>query len=107
MTPDEVERRLFAGAAPTILDVRSGWEYRLGHLPGARHLPFWAALFRSLPARRPGTPVIVYCGHGPRAWLARLALRARGVTGVALLDGHYARWRRQGRDVVGREHPLP
>lgn len=107
MTPDEVDGLLSGRPAPVLLDVRSSREYRQGHLPGAWHLPFWAALFGRLPVRPPGAPVIVYCGHGPRAWTARLALRVRGVTGVALLDGHFARWRRQGRDVVGPDRPSP
>ncbi len=32
-----------------IVDVRSALEYRRGHVPGAVHLPFWAAAFRPLP----------------------------------------------------------
>jgi rhodanese-related sulfurtransferase len=100
VTADEVQRRLAVQPAPVVLDVRSRREYRRGHLPGAHHLPFWAVSFRRLPLRDPALPVIVYCGHGPRAWMASLALRARGWTDVSLLEGHFVRWRRQGRRVV-------
>jgi rhodanese-related sulfurtransferase len=98
MTPAEAERHLAAGAL--VIDVRSAAEYRRGHLPGAIHVPFWAAAFRPLPAVEPGAPVLVYCGHGPRASMASVAFRARGLSHVCLLEGHFAEWRRQGRPVV-------
>jgi len=100
VTPAEAERHLAAGAV--VIDVRSAAEFRRGHLPGAVHLPFWAAPFRRLPKTDADAPVLVYCGHGPRARLAGAVLRARGVGRVCLLDGHYAEWRRQGRPVEGK-----
>lgn len=83
--------------APFILDVRSRREFAQGHLPGAVHLPFWTVLWRArrLPIPRAG-PVVVYCGHGPRAWLARWQLRLRGFRRVSSLAGHMAGWRRAG-----------
>jgi rhodanese-related sulfurtransferase len=86
-----------AGGAPAILDVRSRWEFTRGHVPGALHIPFWR-----LPARVSALPVsrersvVVYCGHGPRAWFAKAVLRSSGYTDVALLDGHMAGWRGAG-----------
>lgn len=77
-----------------VIDVRSASEFRRGHVPGAVHLPFWAAAFRPLPAS--SAPVVVYCGHGPRAWIARALLRWRGTANVCLLEGHMAGWRRAG-----------
>ena len=82
-----------------ILDVRSGFEYRRGHVPGAVHLPFWAAAFRPLPSPSRTTQVIVYGGHGPRAWIAQTLLRWRGAANVCLLEGHMAAWRRAGRPL--------
>jgi rhodanese-related sulfurtransferase len=92
--------RLCAAEPDTmILDVRSRFEYRRGHVPGAIHLPFWAAAFRPLPAPSPTTQVVVYCGHGPRAWIAQALLRWRGAANVCLLQGHMAGWRRAGRPL--------
>jgi rhodanese-related sulfurtransferase len=34
-------RRIESGAPPVILDVRSQAEFTRGHVPGARHVPFW------------------------------------------------------------------
>ena len=83
-----------------ILDVRSRREYDSGHVPGARHLPYWAVLTR---ASRLGlsrdTPLTVYCGHGPRAVIAKALLRLRGFRRVSLLAGHMRAWRKAGRPL--------
>jgi rhodanese-related sulfurtransferase len=90
-----LRQRIDAGTAPTVLDVRSRWEFARGHLPGAAHIPFWR-LFGGVPPLPGGDePIVVYCGHGPRAWIAWGLLRARGVAAVCL-DGHMAGWRRSG-----------
>ena len=51
-----------------ILDVRSAREYAAGHVPGAIHAPYWRLLLgRPALPRGSGEPLVVYCGHGPRA----------------------------------------
>ena len=96
MTVDELAGQCGAEAGALVIDVRSAFEFRRGHVPGAVHLPFWAVLF-SFPTSTPAAPVVLYCGHGPRAWIARAALRVRGVRQVYLLEGHMAGWRRAMR----------
>jgi rhodanese-related sulfurtransferase len=92
--PAELARRIEEGRAPAIVDVRSGVEYRAGHVPGAVHIPFWSAPWRGreVPAQ-PDDEVVVYCGHGPRAMMAAAALRRLGFTNVRLLRGHWAKWK--------------
>jgi rhodanese-related sulfurtransferase len=100
MTPQDLHERIAAGDAPAILDVRSRWEYRHGHVPGAAFIPFWAVPFLAwrVPAKREDT-LVVYCGHGPRAWMAGAALRKRGFQDIRYLDGHWAAWTRENRPV--------
>jgi rhodanese-related sulfurtransferase len=100
MTPRELHERISAGTAPAILDVRSRWEYRQGHVPGAVFIPFWAVPFLAwrVPAKRDDT-LLVYCGHGPRAWMAGAALRRRGFRDIQYLDGHWTGWKTDGRPV--------
>jgi rhodanese-related sulfurtransferase len=94
--PEELQRLIDRGEAPFILDVRSAREYRRGHLPGARHLPFWQLPWRTgelLPRDR---ETVLLCGHGPRAWLAGAALRRAGHRRIRTLRGHMRRWMRLG-----------
>jgi phage shock protein E len=102
MTADRISvaallARIEAGAPPVILDVRSGVEFANGHVPGARHIPFWRVSRRigelAIP---PDAELVVYCGHGPRAAVAGRALRRHGFTRITYLDGHFSRWRSAG-----------
>ena len=89
--------RIESGTAPVILDVRSRAEFAGGHVPGARHIPFWRISRRigelALPA---DAELVVYCGHGPRAVMAGSALRRRGFTRITFLEGHFSKWRSAG-----------
>ena len=96
-TPAQLLATLESGSAPLVLDVRSRWEFKRGHVPHAVHVPFWVMPARLRGARESrDVAVVVYCGHGPRAWFARAVLRWNGFRRVALLDGHMSRWKREG-----------
>jgi rhodanese-related sulfurtransferase len=93
----DLEQRIKSGTAPVIIDVRSAYEYRKGHIPGAIHMPFWQSFFLANDLTAPGDrPVVVYCQHGPRAVIARFALRQAGHTDVRYLDGHMSGWEHAG-----------
>ena len=97
ITADALLARIESGAAPVILDVRSRAEFANGHVPGARHMPFWRISRRSGELSLPhDTEVVVYCGHGPRAVMAAGALRRKGFTRITYLEGHFSRWRAAG-----------
>lgn len=95
MTPEELARAIASGHAPAILDVRSPAEFAAGHVPGAINIPFnqVAARAGEIPAAH-DTLLVVYCGHGPRAWMAARALRASGFRRLDYLKGHWARWKK-------------
>jgi len=97
VTPQALLAAIDAGTAPVIVDVRTRREYEAGHVPGAIHVPFYTLLVRQddVPGPRE-RPVVVYCEHGPRAGVARLALRMTGFTDVRYLDGHMAGWKQSG-----------
>jgi rhodanese-related sulfurtransferase len=100
VSPAELADRIATGTAPAILDVRSRWEFVRGHIKGSVHIPFWriSAHLHRIPATLE-EPIVIYCGHGPRAMWAALALRRYRFRRLALLSGHWARWTRDG-------HPL-
>jgi rhodanese-related sulfurtransferase/cyanate permease len=89
--------RIESNAAPTILDVRTAMEFASGHVPGAINIPFESVSSRAqeLPGSRQSL-LVVYCGHGPRAWMAGAALRKKGFTNVSYLAGHFSGWRGAG-----------
>jgi rhodanese-related sulfurtransferase len=97
----ELSALLSGDRRPIVLDVRSSAEYAAGHIQGAVHVPFWAVPWRSARLHAASNdPIVVYCGHGPRALFARSALRHLGFTRVACLAGHMSQWRREGRPEV-------
>jgi len=85
---------------PILVDVRTGLEFRRGHISGALHAPTWKILLRlvKLPADRE-TELVVTCEHGPRARIAKNLLNAYGYRNVVLLAGQMAGWRRSGRPL--------
>ena len=93
----DLAKKIKSKSAPVVLDVRSGFEFGVGHIPGAVHAPSWKILLRlaALPQDKE-TQVVVTCEHGPRAQLAKSLLGLRGYRNVDLLDGHMAGWRRAG-----------
>jgi rhodanese-related sulfurtransferase len=94
----ELSDRVARGERPHILDVRSKGEFDAGHIPGAVNIPFNE--IPSRPGDVPGKPddeIIVYCGHGPRAYLAGTSLGKDRQ--IVYLTGHFARWRAAGLRV--------
>jgi rhodanese-related sulfurtransferase len=97
VTAADLSSAIAAGTAPAILDVRSRAEFLRGHVPGAIHIPFWLIGRRiaSVPASA-DDPVVIYCGHGPRALIAGATLKARGFRRVVYLAGHMSGWSHAG-----------
>jgi rhodanese-related sulfurtransferase len=94
MTARQLLELLGSPDAPFVLDVRSRAEFEAGHVPGARHLPFEQTI-AGLPDAERDLPIVIYCGHGPRAWFAAAMLRLHGYSKVDLLEGHLSRWREE------------
>ena len=104
MTNHELAHLIRIGTPPAIIDVRSGREYRQGHIPGALHIPFWQTFTRAeeiaMPRHR---TVVVTCAHGPRAGIGKFALKRAGFRNVVYLDGHMSGWYKAGLPVVTGE----
>jgi rhodanese-related sulfurtransferase len=97
MTAAVLLSRIDAGTAPVVVDVRTRREFAQGHVPGALNHPLHSLLLH--PADLPAAldePVVVYCGHGPRARIAAVMMRRAGFRRIDLLDGHMAGWREGG-----------
>ena len=77
-----------------VVDVRTGFEYRGGHIRGAVGIPLHALPFHlnALKGDR-GKEVVLICLSGHRSRLAGLILEAAGFPRVTNLMGGMAAWR--------------
>ncbi|MCP3426205.1 molybdopterin-synthase adenylyltransferase MoeB [Rothia sp. AR01] len=91
------------GTAVRLLDVREGWEHRLGAIPDALHVPLGGIVESGgdLPALEPlglgedADVVVVYCKAGVRSRRAQDVLRERYPQARLLsLAGGYDAWSR-------------
>ncbi len=84
-----------------VVDMRTPWEYRAGHIPGARSRPLRSGDdgLMDLPRDR---PVLLVCQHGPRSRVAAGLLARRGFRRLYELQGGMSRW--QG-PVAREEQP--
>lgn len=101
MTVEELIDRIKVGQSPVVLDVRSGMEFKSGHISGAVHAPL-ASLVKTTAALSldKNSLMVLTCEHGPRAQLAKMVLKLAGFRNVELLHGHMACWRRSGCPVI-------
>ncbi len=81
-----------------IIDVRTSREYASGHLPGAEHVSFWKIYGLADLWQSGDKPVVLYCQHGPRAWLAAIPFWF-GQREVRVLEGHYGGWASAGLQI--------
>ncbi|NOQ36539.1 MAG: rhodanese-like domain-containing protein [Methylococcaceae bacterium] len=90
---NELLTQIKTAQAPVIVDVRSESEYKTGHIQGAIHIPFWQAFSTDKLEKYHHTEIIVlYCQHGPRAGIAKLALSMAGFENIRYLKGHMSGW---------------
>jgi rhodanese-related sulfurtransferase len=96
---EELARRLAAGDAPLVLDVRTPEEFAAGRVPGAVNIPHAQLPVRidELGLEQRAREIVVYCESGRRAAEAESTLRAAGFTDVRHLSGDMRAWRRDQR----------
>ncbi len=93
MQQAELLDKINKGEAPVIVDVRSTAEYQSGHVPGAIHIPFWTAFTTDkMDTYHKDDVIVLYCAHGPRAGIAKLALYFAGFNKLNYLSGHMTGW---------------
>ncbi|MCK5829127.1 MAG: rhodanese-like domain-containing protein [Methylococcales bacterium] len=103
MQKNELLAQIKDGKTPIIVDVRSTSEYQSGHVPGAIHVPFWTAFTTDqMDEYEKKESVVLYCEHGPRAGIAKLALSMSGFKNISYLEGHMTAWRAAGLPIEAR-----
>ncbi len=97
MTPETLKKQLKSKTPPVVVDVRTSFEYRNGHIPGCLNLPVYTLMFsRSKLPPDPQTLLVITCEHGPRAVLAKGILGVLGYKNTELLEGHMLSYRKKG-----------
>lgn len=100
VSSQELLQSIGSGKPPVIVDVRSQSEYEAGHVPGAIHIPFWSAFGADqLNKVDRSEELVIYCQHGPRAGIAKLAFKLSGFEKIYYLEGHMSGWSRAGLRV--------
>jgi uncharacterized membrane protein YdjX (TVP38/TMEM64 family)/rhodanese-related sulfurtransferase len=95
---DELQRRLAAGDAVMLVDVRQPDEFTAppGHLPGAVNVPLAELAGRTPDLARRKLPIVVVCRTDRRSARAAADLSAAGVKDVAVLRGGTDGWHQRG-----------
>ena len=92
MTPAELNDRLRQGEDVDLVDVREDFEWRLGFIPGARHVPL-GRVREELGTFDSGRDVVFYCHSGNRSARAAEMLAESGHPKTWNLGGGFSRWR--------------
>lgn len=88
----ELQAKIDAGEQLTIIDLREPELYRVGHIPGARNIPFEQFSDRTKELD-PDSEIVLVCHTGPMGDVSGSLLAERGYTGVSNLSGGMAAWR--------------
>lgn len=93
LSPAELQARRATGNAPTVLDVREGWELKIASIPDVLHIPM-----NEIPARLgeldPNGEIVVLCRSGGRSMQVAHFLARNGFRSVANLTGGILAWSR-------------
>ncbi|GMV08489.1 MAG: molybdenum cofactor biosynthesis protein MoeB [Gemmatimonadota bacterium] len=89
--PAELARRVAEGIRFTLVDVREPWEWKIGHIAGARHIPLGSVTGAVTTLDR-GEEIVVYCHHGVRSLAAAGFLAEQGFRRLWNLSGGIDRY---------------
>ena len=94
---DDLHRRIEAGEALTLVDVREKDEWRQGHIPGAVHVPR-GFLEMQAASRLPdkGAKIVTYCAGGIRSAFAAKVLQDLGYADVETANPGFNDWKDKG-----------
>ena len=85
--------RLINDQEASVIDIRDASEYKEGHIPQARHIPFASLGERLSEFSKIGEkPIIVYCRAGNTSQSACALLKKNGIASVYSLKGGLAAW---------------
>ncbi|HEX6058471.1 MAG TPA: rhodanese-like domain-containing protein [Gemmatimonadaceae bacterium] len=84
-----------------FLDVREPYEWNLGHVPGAIHIPRGTLESNVEPRVPREATVVVYCAAGNRSALAADTMQQMGYSNVVSMSDGWRGWVHFGGEVEG------
>lgn len=76
-----------------VLDMRTAYEFKKGHIPGAVNIPFWKTPFTNESKLDcEGKTIVIHCAHGPRAGLGKFFIEGKECPDIHYLKGHFPAW---------------
>lgn len=88
----DLQVRLEKGEKLTVIDVREGWEYGEGHVPGSLHRPL-GQIQRWASELDKHAEVFLICRTGARSGSAYQYLQSLGFKNVKNVSGGIITWR--------------
>lgn len=98
-----LQAKLQQQAPLVVLDIRSGKEYAVSHIAGARLVPYDNFDVSQVQGIAKDTPLVVYCSVGYRSEQVGEQLLAAGYTNVRNLYGGLFEWVNQGYPVYNQK----
>ena len=83
------------GAKPLVLDVRESWEFRGGHVPGAKWIPM-GQIVQRIDELDSGAPIAVICETGNRSMTVAAFFDKKGFKTVYNVSEGTLGWRMEG-----------
>ncbi len=96
--PAQLKEMMDKGEKPVVVDVRESWEYKGGHIPGARTSPLstFQSQYDKLDKER---TIVVVCQSGNRSKTASRFLAKAGYKKLYHLAGGTSGWANQGYPI--------
>jgi len=94
-SPEKLNGMLTRKSSPTVVDVRGGYDFQKGHVPGAVNAAYNTIDKAGLP--KDGA-LVLYCGNDkcPLSHLAAKTLETLGYKDLMVLEGGFAAWTAKG-----------
>lgn len=84
----EAKKLIASGDVKKVVDVRTKFEYKAGHYPGAVHIPV-GTINKQTTQGLPKSGLLVYCNTGQRARFAAEKLSSMGFNDVYYIADSY------------------
>lgn len=102
---DEAAALLARDPSIVVIDVRTGGEYRRGHIAGARNINYFSLNFsKRMKDLDPSAAYLVHCKSGHRSGRAAPIMINAGISTVIHMDGGFDAWKDAGHPVATAAH---